>query len=98
MRGITPSPKELQTLYLQSKTPFGKFEQLLRASLHTNQVNVVTDPKQAPIILHIISTKLDQSVGAVSSNLQTPCLSQTKVEKTLVDNKIGSRQQASHNE
>jgi len=69
LRGSTPIPKELKTLYIQSRTPFGQFEQVLRDTLTTYKVNIVTEAKQAPIILNIISANLNQTAGAVSTSL-----------------------------
>lgn len=69
LRGSIPLPKELETLYIQSNEPFGEFEQILRETLRTYKVNIVTNIKQAPIILNIVSAKLQQATGAVSGDL-----------------------------
>ncbi len=70
LRGNTPVPKELQTLYLQSEKPFGSFEQVLRENLRTYKINVVDDSKQAPIALNIISAQPKLDTGAISSDSQ----------------------------
>ncbi len=69
LRGSTPLPKELETLYIESSEPYGDFEQILREVLRTYKVNIVKTAKQAPLTLNIIQAKLQQSTGAVSGDL-----------------------------
>ena len=70
LRGVVSLPKELQTLYLKNEMSSAQFTEVLRKSLQVYKVNVVRDPRQAPIALHIINTKLNKDASILSNNSQ----------------------------
>ena len=69
LRGEEKIPTALQTLYLQSTTPFGSFEQALRDSLRSYNITFTDTPETANTILDIEHVDLASVAGSVSANL-----------------------------
>ena len=71
LRGHISIPPELKTLYLQSNTPYGDFEQTLRANLRSYNITLTDTAVKAPLTLAILNTAWQQTPGAFSTNLTT---------------------------
>lgn len=69
LRGEEELPTALKVIYLQSKTPYGSFEQTLRDSLRSYGVALVDSPNQANTILNITQVQLTPVAGSVSADL-----------------------------
>lgn len=71
LRGHVSIPPELKTLFLQSNTPYGDFEQTLRSRLRSYNIKLTDTAADAPLTLAILSTRWQQTPGAFSTNLTT---------------------------
>lgn len=69
LRGEEDIPVALQNIYLQSKTPFGSFEQTLRDSLRSYNITLTDTPDAAQTVLNIEHVSLSSVAGSVSANL-----------------------------
>jgi LPS-assembly lipoprotein len=69
LRGHEEIPVVLQKIYIQSDTPFATFEQVLRDSLRSYNIQLVDTPSQANVILNITNVALNSIAGSVSSDL-----------------------------
>lgn len=69
--GNRPIPSYLSKVYIQSRTPFGNFEQALRNDLRQYNIDIVDSPDQANSIINVVSSELSQTAGAASADLQT---------------------------
>lgn len=71
LRGHVKVPRSLQRIYIQSATPYGEFEQALARNLRSYNIIVTDSANDANTVLKIISSKINQSAGAASADLQT---------------------------
>lgn len=71
LRGHIKVPQALQRIYIQSKTPYGEFEQALARNLRSYNITVTDSAASANTVLNIISSDLSQNAGAASADLQT---------------------------
>jgi len=71
LRGNTPIPSDLNTLYIQSKRPYDTLSKSLHQQLQTAGVTIATTPKDAPVTLKIISEANSQSLGNIGTNTTT---------------------------
>lgn len=71
LRGHVSIPPELKTLFLQSNTPYGDFEQTLRSRLLSYNTKLTDTAADAPLTLAVLSTSWQQTPGAFSTNLTT---------------------------
>ncbi len=71
LRGHIKVPTALQRVFIQSKTPYNEFEQALTRNLRSYNITVVNSADKATTVINIISSKITQSAGAASADLQT---------------------------
>jgi LPS-assembly lipoprotein len=64
-------PKALQTLYISSITPYGRFEQYLKTILSNANITITDNVQQANFVLRIKQHKLTQIINSISVNSQT---------------------------
>lgn len=64
------APPLLQ-LYVQTADPYGFFTKNLKLQLKTSKVNLVDDPKDAQVILHILKDETSQELLSTSGSQQT---------------------------
>lgn len=69
LRGHEKIPTALEKVYIESQTPYGAFEQVLRDSLRSYNIQIVDTPAAANTILNLTSVKLNSVAGSVSSDL-----------------------------
>lgn len=69
LRGQHVFPPILHCLQLESATPFGDFESTLRRILLRLGINIQRE-RQAPVILHIINTRLFSDVPTIGGSNQ----------------------------
>jgi LPS-assembly lipoprotein len=71
LRGIVNLPSQLQTLYLQSASPYSELTRQIRTSLKFSNAKLVSSADQAPVTLHIFDEKFSSSQTSVASTNQT---------------------------
>ncbi len=64
-------PTQLNTLYISSATPYGKFEEYLKTLLNTTNINVVDSAQDSSYALRIDFHQLTQTVASISLDTQT---------------------------
>lgn len=64
-------PTQLDTLYISSATPYGKFEEYLKNILNTTNINIVDNAKDSSYTLRIDMHQLTQTVSSISLDTQT---------------------------
>ena len=69
LRGEEKIPIALQSIYIQSATPFGSFEQTLRDSLRSYNITLADTANAANTTLDIEQVNLSSIAGSVSANL-----------------------------
>jgi LPS-assembly lipoprotein len=68
LRGNIVIPSAAKKMYLQSNTPYGRFEAQLKRSLKASGAIWVGEPQEADIILEILDRKTDKTVFSVGSD------------------------------
>lgn len=68
LRGYAPIPEPYQRIAIESKTPFGRYEQLLKRSLHDSGAHVLESNANYDLKLKIIDNKLQRTILAVGSD------------------------------
>lgn len=71
LHGYEPMPVQLQTLYLQTNTPYNTFTKELTQSLQSAHIRLVQDAINAPLVLQILNEGFTQQVTSSGSGSQT---------------------------
>jgi len=64
-------PTQLNTLYISSATPYGKFESYLKSILNTANINIVDEAQDSNYTLRIDMHQLTQTVASISLDTET---------------------------
>lgn len=71
LRGDTPIPPQMHSLYLKTSKPYDTLSKNLRATLTSAGVNLVSYQKDAPVTLQIVSEAPGQSIANIGTNTTT---------------------------
>jgi LPS-assembly lipoprotein len=71
LRGAMRLPPELNPIYIDSDQPYSPFEQALRASLESSNIQIVNSPSPQAATLQIINRNLTSSLVTISANTFT---------------------------
>ncbi len=88
LRGDHKLSAHLTPLYIQTNHPYSDFTKTLQNTLRTSNIQLVTDPMDASVILNILSETSTQTTGNVATNTTTWVYNLTyKVTYELIDKK-----------
>lgn len=68
LRGHTPIPEELKTLYLTSANPYSPLTKEVHRQLRTRGIHVLTEPKPDVVTLRILQDNVSETINSVSAD------------------------------
>ncbi len=68
LRGFYPLPDAYQSVFVQSKEPYGRFEVLLRKALRQQKLSVADSADTADFSIHILKNLFQRNILAIGSD------------------------------
>lgn len=90
LRGAHALPPQLHTIYLQSGKPYSDLTKQVKMFLKLSNINLVDDPKQAPIILVLSNEDFSTYQTSVGNSTQTRNYNATYTVNYQLQNKYGN--------